>query len=71
MKPGTFRTLATKQYTQLESLIDVLEGFAKQVKQHPSMLSVDVRLSANKTGIAELEAECLSDGSIVYNVFIS
>lgn len=70
MKPGTFKIISKKPYTQLKSLIDVLDGFAKLVEQHPSMLSVDVGRSGGKTSVAELEAECLTDGSIVYNVFI-
>lgn len=74
MKPGTFEVLWKKPYTQLESLIDALESASKDVNQHPSMLSVDICADGDrcseKAATVVLEAEALTDGSIVYNVYI-
>lgn len=74
MKPGTFEILWKKPYTHLESMIDILESAAADVNQHPSMLCVDTCTDGDrcdeKHALIVLEAECLTDGSIVYNVYI-
>ena len=74
MKPSTFEILWKKPYTQLESLIDVLESAAKDANEHPSCLYVDVcgdgDRCSEKGATVVLEAEALTDGSIVYNVHI-
>lgn len=74
MKPSSFEILWKKPYTQLESLIDVLESAAKDANQHPSMLCVDICSDGDrcteKSATVILEAESLTDGSIVYNVYV-
>jgi len=74
MKPSSFEILWKKPYTHLGALIDVLESAASDVNQHPSMLCVDICSDGDrcteKSGTVVLEAEALTDGSIVYNVYI-
>ena len=74
MKPDSFKVLWRKPYTHLESLIDVLESAADDVNQHPSMLCVAICSDGDRcketAATVVLEAEGLSDGSVVYNVYI-
>ena len=74
MKPNTFKSMWKKPYTHLESLIDILENAAEDSGRHASELTVDVCSDGDrcteKSATVILEAEGLSDGSIVYNVFI-
>ena len=75
MKPNTSRIVWTKPYTELESLLEVLESAVEDTIRHPSEIEVNVcsdgdRCEERTGNIVVLEAESLTDGSIVYNVFI-
>jgi len=75
MKPNTSRIIWTKPYTELESLLEVLNSAVEDTIRHPSEIEVNVCSDGDrceeKTGdIVVLKAESLTDGSIVYNVYI-
>lgn len=71
LKPNTTRRLSRKAYRNLGELLAVLDGFVSITNQHPSVIDVDADYEAEHVGFATLEAECLTDGSIVYNVLIA
>ena len=75
MKPNSSKLIWTKPYTELESLLEVLESAVEDTIRHPSEIGVNVcsdgdRCEERTGNIVVLEAECLTDGSIVYDVYI-
>lgn len=74
MAPDSFEIIWKKPYTHLGSLIEVLESAADAAGEHPSMLCVDICQDMDrckeKPATVVLEAEGLSDRSVVYNVYI-
>jgi hypothetical protein len=62
MKPGEFRKMFADTFNTLEDLKLAIAKAELVSNQIADVINVDGKL--------ELEAECLSDGSIVYNVGI-
>jgi hypothetical protein len=61
MKPNTARRMFADEYHTLEDLEMLIAKIKLVSNQHPSVINIE--------GAIELEAECLSDGSVVYNCF--
>ena len=74
MKPNTFELLATRDFSNLEELQAHLAEFQGIANQHPSTIYVRAIRTydseSRKLERVKLEAEALSDGSIVYNIDI-
>lgn len=66
MIPGETKALLKKQFGSVQRLQEILEEVIELAGEDADMINAD--------GIADtvrLEIECLSDGSLVHNVFIS
>lgn len=63
MKPNTWEEISKTRAHTVEELIVALEAAVIKSNQHPSLINVPSQ-------DVVLERECLSDGSIVYNLSI-
>ena len=73
MKANTFETIWKKPFGTAEDLCDLLLSAAIDSSTALSEINVSTcgdcdRCSERQAGTAVLEAECLSDASIVYNI---
>ena len=73
MKANTFETIWKKSFGTAEDLCDLLWSAATDTKTAMSEINVSTcgdcdRCGERQAGTAVLEAECLTDASIVYNI---